>query len=69
MTLNQVRWAEKHDWYVSSCKGSCGYTVEVIEHVRLTGGTVVDLPISVGHYKTMTYTFYNYDDLKRWAGY
>ena len=54
LTASQVKWASKHDWFISSSKlaGRDGYKVIVAD--RADG---IEL------------NYYDFDDLKEWAGY
>lgn len=55
MTPQQIAWAARHDWFVSSAKGA----VVVVERMTFNG---VALPDEI-------LTFTDYRTLRAWAGY
>lgn len=56
LTKSQVKWASSHDWFVSSQQ------LVGLDHTSNSFKVIVlDDGIELG--------FYNFDDLKSWAGY
>lgn len=55
LTVSQIEWASKHDWYL----GTNGNSVRVIDITLERGGEVTERELE----------FSDFRDLREWAGY
>lgn len=60
MTLQQMKWAEQHDWFWSAGAYPCGHRTVWVVRVR---------PDTDEPYDPNLHVFKDYQKLREWAGY